>query len=313
MKVLITKEFKDDDFKYIKDGVNTHIQLIIPKSFQTNEIDEAFRRHKPKIVLGSYYHPDFLQEDELKLLQLPWNGYDSLDLTPFNHSHVSFANSRGSSSFIADFTLALFLNGVMKISYFDRFSKSQYSSDLDLTDERFYSSLRDLKVALFGYGSIGKSLHQKFRMLGADLDIYAKQERWEKDIHIRSLDSVILQNYDAIVITLPKNSETINLIGGQIPIANLRNDAVIINVGRTSTISESEVIADLLNVRSRRQWISDVFSKQFMNDSIVSSSARVLISPYRAGWVKGRKPHLDDAIYNINALYSGEPLINIIK
>jgi len=39
----------------------------------------------------------------------------------------------------------------------------------------------------------------------------------------------------------------------------------------------------------------------------------LIMSPHRAGMVKGELPHLDDAIENLNRLFTNQPLINLIS
>jgi phosphoglycerate dehydrogenase-like enzyme len=125
---------------------------------------------------------------------------------------------------------------------------------------------------------------------------------------------------DAIVVTLPLTQNTRNLVDAQ-ALACMRQEAVIVNVGRGAVIEEAALF-NALNRNCIAGAIIDTWYQYPSADKSTCSPSQfdfaslpnVLMTPHMSGWTQGtvqrRKQSIAD---NINRLSAGMPLRNVIS
>jgi D-2-hydroxyacid dehydrogenase (NADP+) len=121
-----------------------------------------------------------------------------------------------------------------------------------------------------------------------------------------------LQQADYLVVILPKTPQTSNLLDTKL-LANLRPDAVLVNIARGGIVDEAAVAAMLRQGRLRGAAL-DVFAEEPLPESSdLWMIPNLIITPHVAGLYPG---YLDRVLEvftdNLERLENGKPLRNEI-
>lgn len=153
-----------------------------------------------------------------------------------------------------------------------------------------YKSISEITIGILGgTGAIGSLVATKFSLLGSKVMGYGRTELCDKD-NIKDIPFVkystkleeILPEIDYVISVLPSTPQTKGLLNNEVLRLCKEKSPVLINVGRGSLISESEIIKALDN-----KWISaailDVFETEPLPEtSLLWSHPDVFITPHNA-------------------------------
>ena len=173
-------------------------------------------------------------------------------------------------------------------------------------------------LGIVGYGEIGQATAKLARAFG--MRVLAIRRRASLSTDDPNLDGVcapeqladMLTQADYVLIAAPNTSETRGMIGE--PELNfMKDDAVIINVGRGPVIVETALV-HALEHKSIRGAALDVFDHEPLPEGHpYYSFENVLLSPHCAdhtvGWVEMA---VDLFIENLKLFEAGQPLKNIV-
>lgn len=157
----------------------------------------------------------------------------------------------------------------------------------------------DGKTALIlGYGQIGQRIAPACRGLGMQV-IGVKRTQPALaladgvEVHAISDLHALLERTDALIVVLPETAETTGIIGAS-ELAMLRPGAIVVNVGRGSTIDEAALYAALRDGVIRAAGI-DVWYQYPATPAERTNTPpsrfpfheldNVVMSPHRAGWL----------------------------
>lgn len=153
-----------------------------------------------------------------------------------------------------------------------------------------YRAINEITIGILGAtGAIGSFVAQKFTLLGSKVIGYGRTESCNishvKDLHLMKYSTKledILPESDFIISVLPSTPQTKGLLNNAVLQMCKEKSPVLINVGRGSLISESEIIGAL-----NKKWISaailDVFETEPLpEESLLWSHPNVFITPHNA-------------------------------
>lgn len=125
-------------------------------------------------------------------------------------------------------------------------------------------SLKDKKVAVIGYGNIGKPLCKKLEPFSVEIRIYdplyRKNESERHTYQFHNTVNETVEGADFLILTCPLNAETYHLVSEKL-VAKLKCGASIINVSRGAIISENDLIKYLENGHLRGAAL-DVYEEE---------------------------------------------------
>lgn len=185
------------------------------------------------------------------------------------------------------------------------------------------ATVLDGKTALIlGYGQIGRRIAPVCQALGMRVIGVKRnppENSLENGVEVHPIADLhgLLPASDALIVVLPETPETVGLIGAN-ELALLRAGAVVVNVGRGSTIDEEALYRALTEGVIRSAGI-DVWYTYPPNAEARSNTApsrfpfhqldNVVMSPHRAGWLSeaehDRMALLADLL---NAAAEGKPI-----
>lgn len=174
-----------------------------------------------------------------------------------------------------------------------------------------FTTLRDARVLVWGFGNIAKSLVPSLNLLGAHVQGVARSAGVRDGIQIYSEESLpeLLPKTDALVMILPGSESTNNALNAE-RLRLLPKHAWVVNVGRGTAIDE-EALADALGSGEIGGAALDVFATEPLPEaSRLWKAPNLVVSPHAAG---GRPQEAEALIaYNLRRFLANQELKNII-
>lgn len=182
----------------------------------------------------------------------------------------------------------------------------------DLRPEGRVTSLIGANVLVWGFGSIGTHLAPILAAFGANVRGVARSagERAGFDVVTRDDLPQVLPETDVLVMILPATDETEKALSRE-ELDALPDHAVLVNVGRGSTVDEDALIEALRDGRLGGAGLDVTAVEPLPEDSPLWDAPSLLITPHSAG---GRPVGADELLgHNVHAFVSGGDLRNVVE
>jgi len=184
---------------------------------------------------------------DLKVIQIASAGYEHA--APFVPAGVSLANARGvHDTRVAEMTLALALASQRRLPRFlDAQRRGVWEQDFDAP------SLADRSALVVGYGSIGEAIGARLRACEVHVEGVARSARMAPDgTVVHAVDDLLslLPHQDIVIVVTPHDESTDRLVDAAF-LAAMRDDALLINVGRGKVVDTDALLAELESGRLR--------------------------------------------------------------
>ncbi|RYP93026.1 hypothetical protein DL770_000900 [Monosporascus sp. CRB-9-2] len=180
----------------------------------------------------------------------------------------------------------------------------------DRPKDRF-TTLRDARVLIWGYGNIAKTLAPHLRLLGAEVRGVARSAGVRDGTEVYGEDKLaeLLPQTDALVMILPGTESTRHALNAE-RLKLLPRHAWVVNVGRGTSVDENALVA-ALEARDIGGAALDVFETEPLpEDSRLWKAPNTIISPHAAG---GRPQGSEELIaYNLRRFLAGQELRNVV-
>lgn len=215
-------------------------------------VDDAKQAHF--IVTGRYseskYHPN------LKGIIIPYTGHNRINLDDMRARDLMLFVTPTRSRWVAEkavtLTLALLGNTIL---YHELLKEGNWASRNSETRVP-WTSIQDLTIGLFGFGRIGRFVHQFLKGFGCEFYTIDRGKVYPKGIKtVKNLTNLI-QISDVIIISTPLNKETEGIFNKE-KIKMLRHK-YLVNVGRGKIIDE-EALYQALQSKRLAGYASDVW------------------------------------------------------
>lgn len=174
-----------------------------------------------------------------------------------------------------------------------------------------FTTLRDARVLIWGFGNIAKSLTPHLVGLGAKVTGIARHAGVRDGTEVYGEDKLpeLLPQTDALVMILPGSASTKHALNSE-RLALLPNHAWVVNVGRGTSVDEDALVSALEKGEVGGAAL-DVFETEPLPEGHkLWKAPNVVVSPHAAG---GR-PQGGEALIaeNLRRLIAGQPLRNVI-
>jgi len=272
------------------------------------------------VVFGATVRPDQLAAArKLRWIHSPAAGIGNMLFPEMIASPVVMTNSRGNSAAtIAEHTIGVTLALLRDLPLAMRRQAQRVWSQNEFNAGARIKLLRDCRVLIVGFGSIGQEVGRLMSGLGAAVvglrkhDAPAQPGHPQPPLHVQHVERLRaeLQLADVVVISAPQTKDTLHLIGAA-ELAAMKDGAVLVNVSRGKLIDEAALARELAKGRLRGAAL-DVFEHEpLAADSPLWSREDVLITPHVSGfqprhWVDAAALFAD----NLRRFEQGQPLLN---
>ena len=190
-----------------------------------------------KVVLSK----EVIEKSNFKLICITATGTNNVDLEAASKANVEVKNVTDySTSSVAQLTITLVLELIQKISYYKEYVESlQWSkSNLFTHIDKPFFELKNKKWGIIGLGNIGKEVAKIATAFGSEVNYYSTSgKNLNTDYNNVRLEE-LLTTSDVITIHSPLNDTTYNLLN-KTNLNMLKEDAILVNVGRGGIINES--------------------------------------------------------------------------
>lgn len=264
------------------------------------------------ILVGNPANHINLNRPNLKALLLNSAGSDYYVKDGILAKTTQLANASGSyGKAIAEHTIGMMLALNKNFKYYINNMNNHSWKPMPGGKEIFHST-----VIIVGLGDIGYELAKRLKafdctIIGIKRTISNIPNNVDELYTIDKLDDVLPRG-DFIITCLPQSKQTINLFNKE-RLLKLKNDAMLINVGRGSAINTHD-LKEVLKTNHLYGVALDVIDPEPLNqDDELWNFDNVLITPHVSGgfeWDSVRKYFTDLTIRNINHIINNEPLEN---
>ncbi len=261
----------------------------------------------------------------LKLLQLPGAGIDDIDLAAVP-AHASVCNAYEHEIGIAEYVLAAMLEWQIRIHRMDtEFRQGRWWGGF-LHGPR-HRELFGRTLGIVGYGRIGREVARRAQAFGMRVIAVNRTPRppdgWCESISGMEHMPALLAQSDFVLAALPLDERSRGIFDRR-AFAAMRQDAVIINVGRGLTIDE-QALFEACRDRRIGGAIIDTWYRYPAQGSDVGTPHRgssfpfheldnVIMSPHASAWTDALIERRCRVIAgNLDRLARGEPLVNVVR
>jgi phosphoglycerate dehydrogenase-like enzyme len=235
-----------------------------------------------------FWVPDFLGADpdvyramvrampELRVVQAQTAGVDVLlQVVP---DGVELCDARGvHGSSTAEWALTALLSVLREFPRFER-ARQQRRWDYSMTDE-----LAGKRVLIIGAGDVGQQLARRITACDAEPVFVARTAR--EGVHSTQELPDLLPGADAVVLIVPKTTETVGMVDAQF-LAAMPDGAILVNAARGPVVDTGALLAELTSGRLRAA-IDVVDPEPLPSDHPLWTAPNLLLTPHVAGSVLG--------------------------
>lgn len=269
------------------------------------------------LVAGPYYKGEVAVAVNTAAPKLKWVQSSSIGTDKFEEGgfpdNVQFTTSAGlKGRTVAEHTMALLLGYVHAVHLMERARASrEWARDALRND---VSCIEGLNVLLLGYGSIGVEIARKAKAFDAHVVALNRTGIGEGAANVVEPIANLkarLPEADFVICCLPATADTEHLIDAD-AFALMKESAVVLNVGRGSTIEHAALLDALRNERIRGAAL-DVYEQEPLPlDDPLWDAPNLILSPHVAGTGGPVGRHFAELVSeNITRLTEGGPLRNL--
>ncbi|NQV15390.1 phosphoglycerate dehydrogenase [bacterium] len=251
----------------ILDGDIEKIQQVFP------DIDGWIIRSGTNIKAG-----DLELTTHLKAIGRAGVGVDNIDIESATAHGVVVMNTPGGNTIsAAEHSIALMLSLARNIPAGDSTTKAGSWERKALVG----TELNGKTLGVLGLGRIGQEVAR--RALGLQMKIigydpYVSQDQLiVKDITVQSFDEVI-ENADVLTLHLPRNKDTLNLIGS-VELGKMKASALLINCARGGLVNEAD-LAVALNDNIISGAAIDVYTEEPPLNNPLLKAKNIVLTPH---------------------------------
>ena len=244
----------------------------------------------------------------LKLICETATGYDNIDIAYCKSRGIRVANTPAySTSCVAQVTISMACSLITHLNEYRSFvHNGGYQNSISANMlEPVYHELEGLTWGIIGFGNIGRKVATVAEALGCK--ILVNKRTPVSDFTCVDLET-ILKKSDIISIHCPLSNETRGMIGKE-QLANMKKDAIIINVAR-GAIWDEAAVAEAISSGTIGGMACDVFSveplpKEHPFNNILDKE-NVILTPHMAwGSYESRTRCFNTVLSNIEAYLDG--------
>lgn len=323
MKLVIGKEFKEEALDRIK---NSYPELEVRTAKNAEDQDREIR--DADILLSRLIPSSLEGAPRLRWIQFTWEGVDHIS-EEMRKSDIIITNAGGAHSIqMAEHVFSYLLTISRKVPMYLELQKE--SKWLDWPKQPPLRRLYGSTIGILGYGRIGRTVAKIAQGFGMRILVSKKnpsemsEEGYYEDNSYDIEGSIpervfgpdeleeLLPLCDYLVVTLPLTEDTRGLIGKR-ELRLMKEDSVLINIGRGPIVKEKDLIEALTE-----GWISgaglDVFDQEPLPpENPLWDLDNVIITPHSGvGGDPADEKILEIFAENLERFRKGGELINRI-
>ena len=276
-----------------------------------------------KTIFGGTNKTSLIPLTKLKLLHLPGAGLDGIDFSQISKA-TKVCNVYGHEIPIAEYCVGTILSWEMQlIKKINGFKKLDWKDSLVFAAP-FHGELFNKKIAILGYGRIGKEISKKLSVFDTKVIAFTrkkiKKDNFLSALFLTSEIKKHIHLFDYIIIACSLNNSTKNLIEKNL-LSLMKKTAVIVNIARGEIIKEKDLYDSLKNKQLGGAIIDTWYKypvkliKNFKPSNYdFHKLNNVIMTPHISAWSSNMISRRSELIKkNIDNLFNKKKLYNQIK
>ena len=279
------------DTSEIKKQLQTNWKIVPIKAWQESEDLQA---QEFQVFIGFKPRAELLRSIKgLRIHITPSAGYEWADPQLYSQLGIKLINSHANAIAVAEHAIALLFDQVKQISLQDRTIRENQGNwpprEITTTPSL---ALHGKTALILGTGAIGTTIAKYLKPFNVKCIGIRKSSNLNPSFdRIGTAKELpqLLPMADFIIVTLPLTEETENLIGEK-EFELMKQDAIIINVGRSNVINEKALYEALRDKKIKGAGIDVVYllpweqkgREKKMNNFPFHELTNATLSPYRA-------------------------------
>ena len=267
-----------------------------------------------EIILGNVPIPLLKGAKKLKWLQLNFAGSDNCAAPGVLPEGVILTNATGAYGLaISECMLAGILYLIKRLDQYQRNQEQHVWHN-----EGGVTSIEGSTTLVIGFGDIGSSFAQRMHALGSTV-IGIRRNVTEKPDYVSALYQLdkldeLLPLADFVSLSLPNSPQTQKVIGAK-QLAEMKNSAVLINVGRGSAV-DTDALVEALKVGQIGGAVLDVVHQEPLPaDHPLWDAPHLLLTPHVTGnynLPETLRRVVNIALRNLAAYLNGQPMESVV-
>jgi len=319
MKLLLWHQYDDERVKVLKERLDDLWEIVYWK--ESDGADALAKlRNEADAIVSMLWSADCLPANRLKLIHLPGAGLDSIDFASVP-ADCQVCNVYEHEIGIAEYCVAAMLEWEIELCRKYRGMKVGDWTGSFVLNDGTHGELHGKTVGFLGYGRISMETARRLKAFGvrtvARTRTPSKRDDAIDDIGPISDLQSMLEQCDYLIVACPLTAETTGIIDAA-AIALMRDNAVIINVGRGPVIDEEALFQACRDgliggaiIDTWYQYPDSPDDATWPSKFAFQSLDNVRMTPHASGWSAGLFPRRWSIIAdNLNRLANGEKLIN---
>ena len=304
---------KDDPSLRLLDPAPEGVRFVVGQ--RPEELGEAAARAEVLYLISggrAALEPVFARAPRVRWVHVGWAGLDGVLFPGLIESPVPVTNARGVfSQSLAEFVIAAILFYAKDLR---RMLQAQAAGRWEPFE---VEEIHGQSVGILGYGDIGRSVAERAKALGMRVFAERRDPRAARDAFLDGAFAPerrreLVAQSDYVVLALPATPETRSLFGAG-EIAAMKPTAVLVNVGRGSTVDEPALVRALEERRIRGAALDVFEAEPLPADHAFYRLDNVLVSPHTADrTATWRDEAMRLFLANLECFRKDEPLANVI-
>ena len=200
------------------------------------------------LVTGWITESELAKFPNLEAVVVPFAAINQLDLEALSKKGIKIFNTSAHAQFVAERALVLTLAVLGKVVYLHKeLEIGEWAGRLNGTggSDSKWTSLFGKKLAIYGYGNIGKEIHKLVQPFNVEVGALHYKNRVFEGVETFESIAEMARWCDVFIVAAPLNEHTEGSINRQI--FSELNNSVLINIARSPIIEEASLFENLNN------------------------------------------------------------------
>lgn len=246
-----------------------------------------------------------MEASNIKLICISATGMNNVDLSYAKQANIEVKNVADySSASVAQVTISIALDFIQKLDYYKNYTKTNQwqKSDVFTHIDKPFFELENKKWGIIGLGNIGKKVAKIAEAFGCEINYYSTSGKNSNTNYYQVDLNTLLKTCDVISIHSPLNEKTNNLLN-KTNLNTMKDDAILINLGRGGIINEED-LAEVLDSDKKLFVGLDVVETEPIKESNpllkIKNKEKLTLTPH-IGWasIEARNRLMDKVFDNI--------------
>jgi len=322
VQCLMTRRFWDGDIDFLKANVTGDVEFIVPENYSSEGLVRAIQKHTVRIFLGEVPSEEVLNSaQDLELMQIPWNGVESLDFHMLKKYSIAVCNSHSNALSVAELAIGLMFSCIKQIPSHDKALRKGNWRRPGSDDCCFPELLTGKNIVFAGYGSVGQAISRMLSGFGLNVTAVARSEKTVNGVPVYGSGRIksVLPHADIVFVTVPLTQRTRGLIGTS-ELEAMPSQSYLINVARAEVIDEESLYMALKHGVIAGAAVDTWYMRPERGVSASPVSRfpfhelnNIVMSPHRGGMARDKLLHLNDVAENLNRYARGDKLLHLVN